>query len=130
MADFLNPFSGMVPRKMTKYELIRALRLNIAAEQEAAHLYTAHADATDDPLAKEVLLDIAREERVHVGEFMKLLSILEPDEDAALAEGAEEVQEMAEALGKGGSAGGAEGAEAATEGQRGEDAPSVGSLKG
>jgi len=46
MPEFVNPFSGMAPdRKMTNAELIRALRLNIAAEEEAIHLYEAHAVA-------------------------------------------------------------------------------------
>ncbi len=94
MPDFVNPFSGMVPRKMTKEELIRAIRLDLSAEEEAVHLYMAHADATDDPLAKKVLIDIANEERVHVGEFQRLLSILAPDEDKLLADGAREVNEM------------------------------------
>lgn len=97
MPEFPNPFSGMVPdRKLTMEELIRAIRLNIAAEHEAIHLYMAHADATDHPLAKKVLIDIANEERVHAGEFGRLLSILTGDEDKFLAEGAEEVDEMAE----------------------------------
>ncbi len=40
MPEFVNPFSGVVPdRKMTKQELIRAIRLNLAAEHEAIHLY-------------------------------------------------------------------------------------------
>ncbi|MHB8841642.1 MAG: ferritin family protein [Candidatus Aquicultor sp.] len=94
MPDFVNPFSGMVPRKMTKEELLRAIRLDLSAEEEAVHLYMAHADATDDPLAKKVLIDIANEERIHVGEFQRLLSILAPDEDKLLADGAREVNEM------------------------------------
>ncbi len=102
MPEFVNPFSGVVPgRKLTKQELIRAIRLNIAAEHEAIHLYEAHADATDHPLAKEVLHDIANEEREHVGEFQRLLSILAPDEDELIANGVEEVNEMAEELGEG-----------------------------
>jgi rubrerythrin len=96
MPEFLNPFPGMVPeRKLTLAELIRAIRLDLAAEHEAVHLYMAHADATDHPLAKKVLIDIADEERVHAGEFARLLSILTDDEDKLLAEGAEEVDEMA-----------------------------------
>lgn len=95
MPEFLNPFSGLTPgRKMTLSELIRAIRLNIAAEEEAIHLYTAHADATDNPLAKKVLIDIADEERVHVGEFTRLLQVLLPEEEKFLAQGAEEVNEM------------------------------------
>jgi rubrerythrin len=98
MPEFVNPFSGMVPRKMTKEELIRALRLNISAEHEAVHLYMSHADATDDPLAKKVLIDIANEEREHIGEFQRLLSILDPEEDHYLADGAKEVEEMRDEL--------------------------------
>ena len=99
MPEFVNPFSGMTPdRKMSKRELTRAIRLNLAAEEEAVHLYEALADATDDALAKEVLQDIADEERVHAGEFQRLLNILLEDEEDLLAEGAEEVDEMAEEL--------------------------------
>ncbi|MFQ6097123.1 MAG: ferritin family protein [Armatimonadota bacterium] len=95
MPEFLNPFSGMVHRKMTKSELIRALRLGLSAEQEAVHLYMAHAEATDDELAKKVLTDIANEEREHIGEFLELIKRLAPDEAQYLEHGAEEVAEMA-----------------------------------
>jgi len=95
MPSFLNPFSGAVPRKLTKSELVRAIRLNIAAEHEAVHLYMAHADATDDEFAKKVLTDIANEEREHIGEFMELLRRLAPDESEYLETGRREVEEMA-----------------------------------
>lgn len=96
MAEFADPFIGERVRdgKFTKEELIRALRQDIAAEQEAAFLYDAHAKATDHPLAKKVLLDIADEERVHVGEFQRVLEIL-TDEEKHLQEGIEEVDTMA-----------------------------------
>ena len=97
MPEFVNPFRGVVPgRKMTKRELTRAIRLTLSAEEEATHLYEALADATDDPVAKAVLEDIANEERVHVGEFQQLLNILLPDEKKWLADGADEVNVMAE----------------------------------
>src|SRR6056297_714476 len=100
MPEFVNPFSGKVPeRKLTDEELIRAIRLNVAAEHEAIHLYMAHAEATDHPLAKKVPIDIANEEREHVGEFNRLLEILTGDEDKWLSEGAKEVDEMAEESG-------------------------------
>jgi rubrerythrin len=96
MPEFLNPFTGVVPeRKLTKEELIRAVRQDLAAEHEAVHLYLAHADATDHPLAKAVLTDIANEERVHAGEFARLIAILTGDEDAFLAKGAKEVDAAA-----------------------------------
>ena len=100
MPEFLNPFSGKLPdRKLTLEELIRAIRLDLCAEHEAVHLYMAHAEATDHPLAKKVLIDIANEERVHAGEFSRLLQILTGDEDTFLAEGAQEVDEMAAEIG-------------------------------
>lgn len=97
MPEFVDPFRGNLPdRKLTLGELIRAIRLDVAAEEEATHLYVAQAEATDNELAKKVLLDIADEERVHIGEFMRLLGILTGgQEDKLLAEGASEVDEMA-----------------------------------
>lgn len=96
MPEFVNPFTGVVPgRKLTDSELLRALRLNLAAEHEAVHAYMAHADATDNELARKVLIDIANEERVHAGEFQRLICILAKDEEALLAKGAAEVDEMA-----------------------------------
>jgi rubrerythrin len=96
MPEFVNPFTGLAPgRKMTDSELARAIRLDLSAEEEAVHLYEAHADATDNELAKKVLRDIADEERVHAGEFQRLINILLKDEENFLAEGAEEVNEMA-----------------------------------
>lgn len=98
MPEFVNPFSQIVPgRMLSREELIRAIRLNVAAEHEATALYMAHAEATDEPLAKQVLTDIANEEREHIGEFMRLLSILTGDEDQWLLQGAAEVDQMAAA---------------------------------
>jgi rubrerythrin len=100
MPEFSNPFGSVVPdRKLTREELIRAIRLNLAAEHEAIYLYMAHAEATDHPLAKEVLIDVANEEREHAGEFMRLLEILTGDEAEWLAEGRAEVDEAAAKLG-------------------------------
>ncbi|OHB44687.1 MAG: Rubrerythrin, partial [Planctomycetes bacterium GWC2_49_10] len=96
---FISPFVGMVPgRKLTDTELVRALRLNLAAELEATHLYQSHADATDNEFIKKILLDIADEERVHAGEFLQAIKHLVPDEQAKLDEGAAEVEEMAQGL--------------------------------
>lgn len=97
MPEFVDPFKGVIPeRKLSDRELARALRLSLSAEEEAIHLYEALADATTNPLAKEVLQDIADEEKVHKGEFQRLLEILLPDESRFMAEGAEEVNEMAQ----------------------------------
>jgi rubrerythrin len=96
MAEFVNPFPGMIPaRPMSESELVRSLRISLAAEHEAVHLYMAQAEATDHKLAKKVLIDIANEERVHAGEFMRLISILTKDEDGYLDKGKKEVDGMA-----------------------------------
>jgi len=95
--EFGSPFSGMASnRKLTNEELIRAIRFMIAAEYEAIQLYMQLAESTDNKLAIEVLKDIANEERVHAGEFLRLLRQLAPDEEKFYAEGAEEVEEEIE----------------------------------
>ena len=94
MPEFVSPFSGLAhERKLTPEELIRAIRFMIAAEYEAIQLYMQLADSTDNQLAIDVLKDIADEERVHAGEFLRLLRELDPEEETFYAEGAEEVEE-------------------------------------
>jgi len=101
MPEFGNPFSGLTKdRKLTEEELIRAIRFMIAAEYEAVQLYMQLAESTDNKLAIEVLKDIADEERVHAGEFLRLLKELAPDEEKFYSEGAEEVEEEIEKLNK------------------------------
>ena len=87
-------FSGLAAgRKLTKSELIRAVRYLVAAEYEAVQMYIQLAESIDDKLAREVLKDIADEERVHAGEFLRLLHHLAPDEAKFYKEGADEVEE-------------------------------------
>lgn len=94
MPEFNSPFSGLKKdRKLTHEELIRSIRFMIAAEYEAIQLYMQLAESTDNQLAQEVLKDIADEERVHAGEFLRLLKELAPDEEKFYAEGAQEVEE-------------------------------------
>lgn len=94
MPEFCSPFSVLAhDRKLTDAELIRAIRFMVAAEYEAIQLYMQLAESTDNPLAQDVLKDIADEERVHAGEFLRLLKHLAPDEEKLYAEGAEEVDE-------------------------------------
>ncbi len=102
MPEFSTAFSGLAhDRKLTKTELVRAIRFMVAAEYEAVQLYMQLAESIDDKLAQEVLVDIADEERVHAGEFLRLLKYLEPKEEEFYADGAEEVEEIYEELKKG-----------------------------
>lgn len=99
MPAFANPFQGNVDRKLTKEELVQALRLDIAGELEAIYLYDAHVQATDNAAAKKVLADIRDEEKAHVGELMMLLRTLDPQETDFFASGEAEVREMLSELG-------------------------------
>ena len=97
MAEFRSSFSGLAnDRKLTDEELVRAIRFMIAAEYEAIQLYMQLAESTDNKLAIEVLKDIADEERVHAGEFLRLLRALAPEEETFYAKGAKEVEEEIE----------------------------------
>ena len=99
MPAFANPFQGNVERKLTKGELVQAIRLDIAGELEAIYLYDAHVQATDNVAAKAVLSDIRDEEKAHVGELFTLLRTLDPKEAALFASGETEVREILEGLG-------------------------------
>jgi rubrerythrin len=95
MPTFGSPFSGLAnDRKLTDKELVRAIRFMVAAEYEAAQLYLQLAESSDNKLAVKVLNDIADEELVHVGEFLRLLRELAPDEEKLYAKGAKEVEAL------------------------------------
>ena len=99
MPVFGSPFSGLSnERRLTDEELVRAIRFMVAAEYEATQLYMQLAESTDNKLAVEVLKDIADEERVHAGEFLRLLHELAPNEEKFYAEGAKEVEKEIEKM--------------------------------
>jgi rubrerythrin len=94
MPDFGNPFSGLKhDRLLTHEELVRAIRFMVAGEYEAMQLYEQLAESTNEALAQNVLRDIANEEKVHAGEFLRLLKELQPDEEGFYQQGAQEVEE-------------------------------------
>ena len=93
MPQLGSPFSGLAnDRKLTEDELVRAVRFMVAAEYEAVQLYMQLAESTDNKLAVDVLKEIADEELVHVGEFLRLLRELAPDEEKSYSKVAEEVE--------------------------------------
>jgi len=94
MPEFGNPFSVLkYNRLLTHDELVRAIRFMVAAEYEATQLYEQLAESTDEILAQNVLRDIANEEKVHAGEFLRLLKELKPDEERFYQQGAQEVED-------------------------------------
>ncbi len=95
MPEFGSPFSGLANQnKLTHEELIRAIRFMVAAEYEAVQMYMQLADSTDNQFVQAVLKDIADEELIHAGEFLRVLSRLAPEEEKLYKEGAEEVDEI------------------------------------
>jgi rubrerythrin len=95
MPSFGSPFSGLAnDRKLKDEELIRAIRFMIAAEYEATQMYMQLAESTNNKAAIAVLKDIADEEIVHAGEFLRLLHELAPGEKKLYAKGAKEVDEI------------------------------------
>ena len=70
------------------------LRAAIIAELDAVNLYEQMAGLTDDKHIKTILLDIAKEEKTHVGEFQTLLLMKDKQQETELAEGKKEVEEL------------------------------------
>ena len=70
------------------------LRAAIIAELDAINLYEQMADMTRNGNIKKVLLDIAREEKTHVGEFQALLLTEDKEQLYELEEGKKEVREL------------------------------------
>jgi rubrerythrin len=85
-------------KKIGKGDLDRSiLRVGMIAELDAINLYEQLSAMTDNKTLKKILLDIAREEKTHMGEFLTLL--LEEDKQEQkreLEKGEEEVKELME----------------------------------
>ena len=91
-----NPLEIPQGKRFSKEELAQAIRLAIIAELDAINLYEQLASAAQDQLVREVFMDVAREEKTHVGEFLTLLKKLDPEQVKELEKGAAEVEEMEE----------------------------------
>ncbi|MBS7655307.1 rubrerythrin [Candidatus Bathyarchaeota archaeon] len=74
------------------------LRVGIIAELDAINLYEQMAAITENAEIKKILLDIAKEEKTHVGEFQALLLIKDKQQEKELEEGKKEVEELKERI--------------------------------
>jgi len=70
------------------------LRVGIIAELDAVSLYEQLAVMTENENIKKVLLDIAKEEKTHAGEFQALLLKEDKEQEKELEEGKKEVEEL------------------------------------
>ncbi len=82
---------GKVPKENIDKEI---LRLGMIAELDAVNLYEQLAAETKNKKIKAVLLDIAKEEKTHVGEFETLLLELDKEQVNELEKGRKEVEEL------------------------------------
>ncbi len=70
------------------------LRVSIIAELDAINLYEQMANMTENENIRKILLEVAREEKVHVGEFQTLLLEIDKEQEKELEEGKKEVEEL------------------------------------
>jgi rubrerythrin len=70
------------------------LRAGIIAELDAINLYEQMAAMTENENIKKILLDIAKEEKTHMGEFQSLLFREDREQVEKLEEGKKEVEEL------------------------------------
>ena len=69
------------------------LRLGIIAELDAVNLYTQMSELAEDTSIKKIMIDIAKEEKTHAGEFQALLERIDKEYAAELDAGKKEVEE-------------------------------------
>lgn len=82
-------------KKVKKKDLDQEiLRAGIIAELDAINLYEQMAAMTENRKIKAILLDIAKEEKTHVGEFQALLLKADKEQVKELEEGKKEVEEL------------------------------------
>jgi rubrerythrin len=92
--DFTNLSTISSPKRfLNNRELERALRLSICAEHDATQLYESMADSVQDEKLKKLFQDIANEEKVHVGEFEKILQSLDKTDEKLVEKGKDEAAE-------------------------------------
>ncbi|MEM1627661.1 MAG: family 1 encapsulin nanocompartment shell protein [Desulfurococcaceae archaeon] len=81
-------------KKLSREEVVEALRLSIIAELDAINLYLQLARSIEDEKIRKVFEDIAREEKTHVGEFLAVLKMLDKEQVEELEKGSKEVAEL------------------------------------
>ncbi len=72
------------------------MRTAIIAELDAINLYEQMASLALDEILKKILLEVAREEKTHVGEFQAMLLQTDKEQEMELISGKAEVDELRE----------------------------------
>jgi len=80
--------------KLKKGEIDKEIaRVGMIAELDAINLYEQMASLAENEGLKKILLDIAKEEKTHMGEFQALLLRDDPEQKKELETGKKEVDE-------------------------------------
>lgn len=80
-----------VPKEQIDMEI---LRLGMVAELDAVSFYEQLAAMTENQDVKKILVDIAKEEKTHIGEFQTMLLKLDKEQVEELEKGKKEVEEL------------------------------------
>lgn len=99
--SFKKPINELMSRIPTDLDAVdeknldkEILRAAIIAEMDAANLYEQFAEKTKNKKLKKVLLDIAKEEKTHIGEFEALLLMFDKEQATELKNGKKEVEDL------------------------------------
>jgi rubrerythrin len=87
-----------IPKELSKVSKehldMEIARAGMIAELDAISLYEQMAAMTENQLLKKVLLDVACEEKTHMGEFQAMLLMYDQEQQKELEGGRKEVEEM------------------------------------
>lgn len=89
-----DPIEIVREKNFNKDEIAMALRNDIIAELDAINFYLQQASLESDKKIKKVHLDIAKEEKIHLGEFLTLLLKYDPEQEEMIKDGKKEVSEL------------------------------------
>jgi len=80
-------------KKLSGKGVAQALRWAIMAELDAVNFYEQFAERIEDEAVRKTFLDVANEEKEHIGEFLTLLLRVDPELGEYIRKGASEVEE-------------------------------------
>jgi len=96
ISKYLEELMSKIPCKKStitsKRKDMEILRAAIIAEYDAINLYEQMSEAATDKDIKKVLLDVANEEKVHIGEFEALLEKVDLEHEPNEDKGEEEIE--------------------------------------
>jgi rubrerythrin len=93
MAIISDPFVATGSKQLSNEDLVQAVRADIIGEYEAVIGYEAHALAATDNRVKQILYQIADDEKKHVGQLLQLLQLLNPKEQQLIDQGRQTAQQ-------------------------------------